>query len=830
LFLSDQNLVGTLPLNFFGDLKNLVYVFLSRNNLSGSIPDSIGKLHRVNELGLHNNNFSGVIPTALSELVKLNYLSLKRNRLTGSLEPLSGCVKLLAADLSENDFTGSIPKGMCQLSKLVHLNFSRNAIDSLPACWGALNMDLVSLDMSWNRLRGPLPVAAFQHVLFVRLNANNLGVLLAPGAETSQSLELLDVSNCSLSGRLPDSLFAAGRLRSLDISHNSFSGVVQPSICDASSLEFLFIQRNKLSGPLPSCLFDSATLPKLTTFTMSCQAADILPYQTCPLPFGMAPSGSSGSMAALLEATRSLARTDVEITSVEDASSPRVSLLPDYKITASGVTYFLATFCGILFLLLGLLLRCCAHKAWCGHRSFESLLAGLDRYPQLGFVKDTVEGKLQVDGKSQTYEQIHKEPLAATAEGGVLGVLIKAFMVIFVARAITQYCVEGLVEESTTNPKPKFLPPLAINFTLALRAANSDSQLVITRVSDPWLHETLLSRGISHANTAKLISPGTTAASYTFPLGWTADDRTRVVSVWVSAEAVTNASGIHWQLQSGFKKIGGEPPNNELNKQPYVKGVISTITTSQQTCTSFGFTVIALNDNRDDITDEEIAEEAYIPIPGRNKTAIRPSKCTTVKQIPESVVPGRHAPQALNGPDRLLCLTEARLFIVAVPRTQKTPPDFFGNTEKFERKSFDLAQTGITTTIDSNSALKGLWQNTKVAQCQGCSVATACDDIKLTIVLSRNLFGVDESLEREKDALAFGPALLASCTSVLAIFAALYLSIDFLHNKRYKENQLSDVRPTVVAVDAVTADTGSTNGNDEFSGFRLDIVNEEAQS
>jgi hypothetical protein len=95
LFLSDQNLVGALPLNFFGDLKNLVYVYLSRNNLSGSIPDSIGKLHRVNELGLHNNNFSGVIPTAFSELAKLNYLSLERNRRSNRLADVSTSLPLI---------------------------------------------------------------------------------------------------------------------------------------------------------------------------------------------------------------------------------------------------------------------------------------------------------------------------------------------------------------------------------------------------------------------------------------------------------------------------------------------------------------------------------------------------------------------------------------------------------------------------------------------------------------------------------------------------------------------------------------------------------------
>jgi hypothetical protein len=96
-------------------------------------------------------------------------------------------------------------------------------------------------------------------------------------------------------------------------------------------------------------------------------------------------------------------------------------------------------------------------------------------------------------------------------------------------------------------------------------------------------------------------------------------------------------------------------------------------------------------------------------------------------------------------------------------------------------------------------------------------------------VLSQDLFGVDESLEREKDALAFGPALLASCTSVLAIFVALYLFIDFLHKKRYKEkNSRTLAQPTSLWTRSLPPCRGPQMGIIFFSGFSFDVVTEEA--
>lgn len=47
---------------------------LQNNAISGPIPDSIGKLEKLQTLDLSNNKFDGGIPTSLGGLKNLNYL------------------------------------------------------------------------------------------------------------------------------------------------------------------------------------------------------------------------------------------------------------------------------------------------------------------------------------------------------------------------------------------------------------------------------------------------------------------------------------------------------------------------------------------------------------------------------------------------------------------------------------------------------------------------------------------------------------------------------------------------------------------------------------
>ncbi|WJX56058.1 Vacuolar protein sorting-associated protein 18 like protein [Trifolium repens] len=90
----------------FLNLKNINWLNVSKNHLSGDNPGTIGECVSLEYLNLEGNSFSGTIPSSLSSLKGLRYL-----------------------DISRNQLYGPIPDVMQNISDLEHLNVSFNMLE-----------------------------------------------------------------------------------------------------------------------------------------------------------------------------------------------------------------------------------------------------------------------------------------------------------------------------------------------------------------------------------------------------------------------------------------------------------------------------------------------------------------------------------------------------------------------------------------------------------------------------------------------------------------------------------------------------------------------------
>jgi hypothetical protein len=114
---------------------------LSKNKLSGSIPESLGKLSKLKDLILHENQLSGSIPESLGKLSNLEVLILHENQLSGSIpESLGKLSNLEGLILHENQLSGSIPESLGNLSNLKVLLLHNNKL-----C-GDIPLSLVNLN------------------------------------------------------------------------------------------------------------------------------------------------------------------------------------------------------------------------------------------------------------------------------------------------------------------------------------------------------------------------------------------------------------------------------------------------------------------------------------------------------------------------------------------------------------------------------------------------------------------------------------------------------------------------------------------------------------
>ncbi|KAB1210427.1 Brassinosteroid LRR receptor kinase [Morella rubra] len=148
---SQLNRISTMnPCNFtrvydgkiqptFSNNGSMIFLDISHNMLSGSIPKEIGSMFYLYILNLGHNNISGTIPQEIGDLRSLNILDLSSNRLEGTIpQSMIGLSLLTEIDLSNNYLTGMIPeKG--QLATFPAYEFQNNSGlcgYPLPKCGG----------------------------------------------------------------------------------------------------------------------------------------------------------------------------------------------------------------------------------------------------------------------------------------------------------------------------------------------------------------------------------------------------------------------------------------------------------------------------------------------------------------------------------------------------------------------------------------------------------------------------------------------------------------------------------------------------------------------
>ncbi|WJZ95413.1 hypothetical protein VitviT2T_014186 [Vitis vinifera] len=75
---------------------------LSRNHITGHIPENISRLHQLSSLDLSSNMFFGVIPRSMSSLSALGYLNLSYNNFSGVI-PFIGQMTTFNASVFEGN-------------------------------------------------------------------------------------------------------------------------------------------------------------------------------------------------------------------------------------------------------------------------------------------------------------------------------------------------------------------------------------------------------------------------------------------------------------------------------------------------------------------------------------------------------------------------------------------------------------------------------------------------------------------------------------------------------------------------------------------------------
>ncbi|TVU33121.1 hypothetical protein EJB05_24906, partial [Eragrostis curvula] len=153
--LFSNKLSGPLP-SELGKHSALGNIEVSNNNLSGELPEGLCFNKKLYDIVVFNNSFSGKLPESLG-ISQITDLDLSRNQITGSIPMTIGVLNgLNALNLSGNQISGNIPAAFGFMSVLTILDLSSNALSGeIPKDFNKLKLNI--LNLSRNQLIGEIP-------------------------------------------------------------------------------------------------------------------------------------------------------------------------------------------------------------------------------------------------------------------------------------------------------------------------------------------------------------------------------------------------------------------------------------------------------------------------------------------------------------------------------------------------------------------------------------------------------------------------------------------------------------------------------------------------
>ncbi|KAF3339705.1 receptor-like protein 12 [Carex littledalei] len=308
VFALSHNIFSLLPPNLTSYLGFTIYLSLSNNKLTGSIPGSICNASYLQVLDLSYNNFMGELPHCLLENTStLAVLNVKNNKLTGSFpQAISEDCGFRTINLNGNNINGTLPQSLMNCASLEVLDLGNNKIDGGFPYWLGELKDLKILVLRSNKFYGPVSKprsqsgtndsAAFSMLQILDLSSNSFNGTLPKeffrildsmmvNSKISTSLTVdfdilygsyyqnsvtvtfkglevtlvsslaiftsLDFSGNGFGGKIPQEIGELKMLDLLNMSHNTLTGTIPPQIGDLKQLESLDLSSNELTGNIP---------------------------------------------------------------------------------------------------------------------------------------------------------------------------------------------------------------------------------------------------------------------------------------------------------------------------------------------------------------------------------------------------------------------------------------------------------------------------------------------------------------------------------------------------------------------------------------------------
>ena len=259
LRLKGNKLIGPIPQTYM--IADLRMIDLSNNNLSDQLPRALVNCTMLEYIDVSHNQIKDSFPFWLGSLPELKVVALSDNHLYGSIRCPTTCTfpKLHIIDLSHNQFSGSLPSKTIQnwksmkVSRKSQLQYEYYMAYKLLGRFSwpddqysySFTMCNKGMVMVYEKLQ------QFYNLIAIDLSSNKFCGEIPDVMGDLTGLVLLNLSNNMLGGSIPSSLGKLSNLQALDLSLNSLSGKIPQQLEELTFLSYFNVSFNNLSGPIP---------------------------------------------------------------------------------------------------------------------------------------------------------------------------------------------------------------------------------------------------------------------------------------------------------------------------------------------------------------------------------------------------------------------------------------------------------------------------------------------------------------------------------------------------------------------------------------------------
>nr|XP_023880648.1 receptor-like protein 9DC1 [Quercus suber] len=253
------------------DTGHVIGLNLSSSCLYGSINSSsslfrLMNLRHLKYLSVGQTGFSGEIPASIGNLDSLERLDLRDCKFSG-LIPHS----LEFLDIRSNNLQGSLP---IPQSPIFFYSISKNELTGEISPLFCNLTFLEVLDLSENNLSGKIPkcLGNFSNSLTIlNLRRNNLHGTIPHTWTIGNKLRMIDVGDNKLRGQVPKSIVNCMLLENLDLGNNQLNDSFPFWLATLPELKILILRSNYFHGPIAAPEF-SLVFPKLRILDISCNS------------------------------------------------------------------------------------------------------------------------------------------------------------------------------------------------------------------------------------------------------------------------------------------------------------------------------------------------------------------------------------------------------------------------------------------------------------------------------------------------------------------------------------------------------------------------------